>query len=251
MSAARDERARAFAALHRPGDPLILYNVWDTGSARVVGAAGAKAIATGSWSVAAAQGHEDGEKMSLDLVVANAARIAACVDLPVTIDLESGYGDPAAAAAGVWAAGAVGCNLEDRIVGGEGLRPAEEQAARLAAVREAVGPLFFVNARTDVFLTAPPEEHEALVDEAVRRARAYAAAGASGVFVPGLVDEEPIARICAESPLPVNVMVWKGTPPLRRLAELGVARISHAGAPWRVAMMALEEAGRAAHDMIG
>ncbi|HYJ31301.1 MAG TPA: isocitrate lyase/phosphoenolpyruvate mutase family protein, partial [Allosphingosinicella sp.] len=177
-------------------------------------------------------------------------RIAAAVELPVTIDLEGGYDDPAASAARAKRAGAIGCNLEDRVVGGEGLYPADRQAARLAAVREAAGPSFFVNARIDLFLQAPLEAHdEGLLGEAIERAFAYADSGADGIFLPGLADERLIALACERSPRPVNIMVWPGTPPLRRLAALGVARISHAGAPWRLAMNALAEAARAAHAL--
>jgi 2-methylisocitrate lyase-like PEP mutase family enzyme len=215
----------------------------------VVAEAGAKAIATGSWSVAAAQGFADGEAMPLDLVLANLRRMAGAVELPVTLDFEGGYATypagTAANVAAVRAAGAVGCNLEDRVVGGEGLHPAERQCARIAAIRAAVGPDFFINARTDVFLKTPPEAHAEQVEAALARGRAYAEAGADGLFVPGLADAALIGRICAESPLPVNIMVWPDVPPLARLAELGAARISHAGGPWRLAMKALKEAAEA------
>jgi 2-methylisocitrate lyase-like PEP mutase family enzyme len=251
MNGPQSERAERFAALHRPGDPLILFNVWDAGSARIVAETGAKAIATGSWSVAAAQGYADGEAMPIDLAVANIRRIAAAVELPVTVDLEGGYAaEPEAVGQNVAlaaAAGAVGCNFEDRIVGGEGLYSIEAQSARISAIRRAVGDGFFINARTDVFLGSRPEAHSGLIEAALERGRAYAEAGANGLFVPGLVDEELIEGICEASPLPVNIMVWRGTPPLRRLAELGAARISHAGAPWRIAMDALAEAARKAH----
>ena len=240
-----------FRALHVPGKPLVLYNIWDAGSAKVVAEAGAKGIATGSWSVAAAQGFADGEAMPLDLVLANLSRIAAAVELPVTLDFEGGYAVApeavAANVAAVEAAGAVGCNFEDRIVGAEGLHPVELQAARIGAISRAVSPGFFINARTDLFLKAPPDRHGSLVAAALERAEAYAEGGANGLFVPGLIDEDLIARICADSPLPVNVMVWKGTPSLARLAQLGAARISHAGAPWRIAMSALAKAASAAH----
>jgi 2-methylisocitrate lyase-like PEP mutase family enzyme len=251
MSTEWETKAKAFAALHVPGDPLVLFNVWDAGSAFTVAEAGAKAVATGSWSVAAAQGFADGEKIPLDLAIANLERIVAATTLPVTVDLEGGYGDAAAAAARARRAGAVGCNIEDRVVGGEGLYPADRHAARLAALREAVGPGFFVNARIDLFLHAPLESHEALLDEALARGRAYAEAGADGLFLPGLSDEALIAAACERAPLPVNIMVWKGTPPLLRLAELGVARISHAGAPWRLAMKAVGDAARRAHALEG
>ena len=250
MTAAWEKKAKAFAGLHIPGEPLILYNAWDAGSARVVAEAGARAIATGSWSVAAAHGFADGEKLPLDLAIANAERIVLAVALPVTIDLEGGYGDAAASAARARRAGAVGCNLEDRIVAGEGLYPAERQAARLAAVREAAGPSFFINARVDLFIQAPHDAHdEALLGEALARAAAYAEAGADGLFLPGLAEERLIGLACERSPLPVNIMAWKGTPPARRLAELGVARISHAAAPWRLAMKTLAQAARRAHAL--
>jgi 2-methylisocitrate lyase-like PEP mutase family enzyme len=251
------DKAELFASLHRPGDPLILFNAWDAGSAKIIAEAGAKAIATGSWSVAAAQGYADGEAMPLGLALANTRRIADSVDLPVTIDFEGGYArEPerlAENAAALIEAGAIGCNLEDRVVGGEGLFSVDEQCARIAAIRTAAdeaGLGFFINARTDLFLHSPAGTHAGLVDEALARGTAYARAGAKGLFVPGLSDEGLIERVCAESGLPVNIMVWPGaTPPLRRLAGLGVARISHAGGPWRIAMKAVAEAARTAHDL--
>jgi 2-methylisocitrate lyase-like PEP mutase family enzyme len=244
------DKARVFAALHKPGDPLILYNAWDAGSAKVVAEAGAKAIATGSYSVAAAQGFDDREALPLDLALANAERIVAAVDLPVTIDFEGAYAaEPDAAAANVSrlaATGAVGCNFEDQIVDAEGLHPIPFQAERIRAIRAAVGANFFLNARTDIFLKAPRETHDAaMVDEALERGRFYADAGASGLFLPGLVDETLIERACAASPLPINIMNMIGAPSTARLAELGVARISHAGGPWRLAMRALKEAASA------
>jgi 2-methylisocitrate lyase-like PEP mutase family enzyme len=241
------DKASAFRALHVKGDPLVLFNIWDAGSARIVAEAGAKAIGTGSWSVAAAQGFDDGETLPLELAIANIRRIAAAVDLPVTIDLEGGYGrEPervAESARQALETGAVGCNLEDRVVGGEGLYAIEEQCARLSAARAAApADRFLINARIDTFLQADPSAHEGLLEGALERGRAYAGAGADGLFVPGLVEDRLIGRYCEASPLPVNIMVWKGTPPLPRLAELGAARISHAGAPWRIAMDALQSA---------
>jgi 2-methylisocitrate lyase-like PEP mutase family enzyme len=248
------EKARAFAALHKPGAPLILFNAWDAGSAKAVAEAGAQAIATGSWSVAAANGFGDGEGLPLDLAIANAARIVAAVALPVTLDFEGGYAvDPSRVAENfglALAAGAAGCNFEDRVVGGEGLHPVHEQAARVEALRRAserAGVPAFINARTDIFLGSKPETHDrAAADHALERARAYADAGASGFFVPGLVDEALLARICEASPLPVNAMMFPGMPSTNRLAELGVARISYGPGPYRQAMKALTEAARAA-----
>jgi 2-methylisocitrate lyase-like PEP mutase family enzyme len=244
------DRYRRFAELHRPGDPLILFNIWDPGSARAVASAGAKALATGSHPVSAAFGYEDGERIPLGLVLDNLKRIVASADLPVTLDFEGGYarepGPLGENARAVAEAGAVGCNFEDRVIGGEGLVPVDEQCARIAAIRAAAGPDFFINARTDVFVKAPPEQHANLFDEALARARAYADAGASGLFLPLLLDEALIERTCAESPLPVNILAWPGTPSIRRMAELGVARVSHGGAPHRLAMEALGEATKAA-----
>lgn len=233
-----------FAKFHRAGNPLVLVNVWDAGSARTVANAGAKAIATGSWSVAAALGLEDGEAVPLDLALANLARIVAAVDLPVSIDLETGYGDPAATLAAAEAAGAIGCNIEDGLIGG-GLRDAAEQAGRIAAARNAVGQGFFINARTDLFLASPTDHHAGLVDQALDRGAAYAKAGADGLFVPGLIDETLIARVARASDLPVNVMATPGAPETARLATLGVARISHGPGPWRRAMATLADFTRA------
>ena len=250
-----DDKARRFAALHRRGDPVILFNIWDAGSARIVAETGAQAVATGSWAVAAAHGYDDGEALPLDLVLANIRRICEAVVLPVTVDFEGAYSaEPAGAAdnvAAVAEAGAVGCNIEDRIVGGTGVHPVEAQCARIAAIRAGTPAGFFINARTDVFLQVAAVEHEGWCDEALARARAYAEAGADGLFVPGLRDSGLIARICDESPLPVNIMVRPDTPPLARLAELGAARISHAGAPWRLAMQAIAEAAAGAHRKEG
>jgi 2-methylisocitrate lyase-like PEP mutase family enzyme len=247
-----NELFSAFAALHRAGDPLILFNAWDPGSAKAVAGAGARATATGSWSVAAAFGFGDGEELPLELALDNLRRIVAAVDLPVTFDFEGGYAtDPATVAANarrVREAGAIGCNFEDRVVAGAGLHPIDEQCARIGAMREAIGEDFFINARTDLFLASKSEEHGALMDQALERSRAYAAAGASGLFVPGLADEDLIGAVCASSPLPVNVMAMPGTPPARRLAELGVARVSHGPGPYRTAMDALAQAARTAHN---
>ncbi|MFL9840913.1 isocitrate lyase/phosphoenolpyruvate mutase family protein [Sphingomonas sp. ST-64] len=244
------DRFEQFAALHVPGNPLILVNVWDAGSAQAVASAGARAIATGSSSVAAAHGVGDAEVLEIDLALANAARIVAAVDLPVTIDFEGGYAvDPASLAANVTrlaATGAVGCNFEDQVIGGEGLHETGFQAQRIAAIRAATGPAFFINARTDIFLQAKADAHDvAKADAAIERARAYAEAGASGFFVPGLADLDLLARICDASPLPVNFMAFPGAPDAAAVAQAGVARISHGPFPFRAAMQALEESARA------
>lgn len=242
-------RFAEFAALHVPGAPLVLVNVWDAGSARAVAAAGAKAIATGSASVAAANGFTDAEALPLELALANARRIVGAVDLPVSIDFEGGYAvDPDALASNVAllaATGAVGCNFEDQVIGGAGVHAPDAQAARIAAIRAATGPDFFINARTDLFLQAAAETHDATkVDAAIERAHVYAAAGASGFFVPGLADLDLLARVCRESPLPVNFMAFPGGPDAAAVAQAGVARISHGPFPYRAAMKGVEEAAR-------
>jgi 2-methylisocitrate lyase-like PEP mutase family enzyme len=244
------DKARLFAALHRPGNPVILYNAWDAGSARVVAEAGARAIATGSASVAAAHGFEDAEALPLDLVFANAERVVRAVQLPVTIDFEGAYATSpegvAASVARLAGTGAIGCNFEDQVIGGEGLHAIEEQASRIRAGRRAAGPDFFINARTDLFLKTRAATHPpARIEEAIARARAYAAAGASGFFVPGLVDLDQLAQICAASPVPVNFMAFPGSPEASAVAGAGVARISHGPFPHKLAMKALKEATEA------
>ena len=244
------EKARAFAALHVPGDPLILFNIWDAGSAKAVAKAGAKAIASGSVSVAGAYGFEDGEDLPLDIALSNAERIVASVDLPVTIDFEGGYAvEPEEVGRNVERlahAGAVGCYFEDQVVGGEGMHALELQARRIPATRAAVGPDFFINARTDHFLQAKPADHDgALADAAIERAHAYAGAGASGFFIPGLTDLALVERIARASRLPVNAMTWPGAPTRRQWADCGIARISYGPGPFRQMQKWLEDAARA------
>ncbi|MGN6269751.1 MAG: isocitrate lyase/PEP mutase family protein [Sphingomonas sp.] len=240
-----------FAALHVPGTPLILFNAWDAGSAQAIAEAGAKAIATGSWSVAAAHGLRDAEALPIDLAITNAERIVGAVDLPVSIDFEGGYAvEPdalAANAARLAATGAIGCNFEDQVIGGEGIHPLELQQARIWAMRAAVGFDFFINARTDIFLKAAAETHDdAKTEQAIERGQAYADAGASGFFVPGLVNLDLLARICDAVPLPVNAMDFPGAPSAAAFARAGVARVSHGPGPYRIAMQAVAEAAREA-----
>jgi len=248
------EKAELFESLHIKGSPVILFNIWDAGSARTLEQAGAKAIATGSWSVAAAHGFDDGETIPLALVLTNIQRIAESVALPVTLDFETGYATDLSELKenirGVIAAGAIGINFEDRIIGGDELQTIEDQSARIKAVREAAEetsiPLF-INARTDVFLKTYPAPHnEAELEEALRRAAAYAEAGASGLFAPGLRDPELIEKLCDRSSLPVNILALPDTPPAKTMAQLGVARISHGASPYRQMVQALKEAAQKA-----
>lgn len=250
----QNARARAFHALHVAGDPVILFNIWDAGSARAVAEAGAKALATGSASVAGARGYGDAESLPLQQALTNAERIVEAIDLPLTVDFEGAYSaEPVLVGVHAQAmieTGAIGINFEDQIIGGTGLHPVDRQVARIMAVRDAAekaGIDFFINARTDMWLKAG----RSTVDEAERfdaaldRAKAYADAGASGFFAPGLTDEGEIAALCEACPLPVNVMMFDAMPDRGRLAELGVARISYGPGPWRNAMAALTESARA------
>lgn len=249
-------RAELFRSLHVPGEPLVLVNVWDAGSARVVADAGAKAIATASWSVAAAHGYADGEQVPLQLALDNFKRIVAAVALPVSIDLERGYGrNPEEVSRSVTAAisaGAVGCNIEDSRADGGGLVAVSEQVKRLAAARAAAdrsGLTFYINARMDLFLRTPAAQHDqGLLADALDRAAAYVDAGASGIFVPGLAEERLIERFCAGCQRPVNIIAAPGAPSLGRLAALGVARVSHGPGPYRRAMQRLEEEARAVYS---
>lgn len=248
------EKAELFKSLHIKGTSVILFNVWDAGSARTIEQVGAKAIATGSWSVAAAQGFDDGEKIPIDLVLANLQRIASSVAVPVTLDFEGGYATNTAALKenirNVIAAGGIGINFEDRIVGGDGLHSIEDQSKRIEAIREAAdsaGVPLFINARTDVFLQTYPAPHnETQLQQALERGEAYAKAGASGLFAPGLRDPDLIRKLCDNSPLPVNILVLPDTPPTNTMAALGVSRISYGASPYRLMMAALKEAGEKA-----
>ncbi len=239
----------AFAALHVPGDPVVLYNIWDVGSARAVAAAGAKALATGSHPVGDAAGFGDGEKVPLDFVFDNATRIMAAVDLPLTVDFEGAYAvDPQAGAdnvARLAETGAVGCNFEDQVIGGEGVHPLKAQAKRIEAIRRAVGDQFFINARTDLYLKTQVHD-AALVDEVIERGRAFADAGASGFFVPRLADARQVERIIKDVPLPLNLIAFPGAPSKKEWANAGAARISHGPFPHRALMAKLEEMAREA-----
>jgi 2-methylisocitrate lyase-like PEP mutase family enzyme len=244
------EKAKRFAELHVKGKPLLLYNAWDAGSAKAILAAGAKAIATSSWSVAEAQGYRDGEAIPIEFAQRIVERITATIEAPVTVDFEGGYseddGELADNISRLLDTGVIGINFEDRVVKGSGLYSVDRQARRIAAIRKAAeqkGIDLFINARTDVFFEHGEDAAQA-VDEALERAKAYAAAGASGFFVPGLVDDALIGRICEGVSLPVNVMVMEGVPANARLAELGVARISYGPIPYIRAMKTLEQEAR-------
>ncbi|HVW41510.1 MAG TPA: isocitrate lyase/phosphoenolpyruvate mutase family protein [Amycolatopsis sp.] len=221
--------AARLRALHVPGDPLVLPNAWDADTARLVEEAGFPAVATSSVAVAAALGYPDGEQAPVEEMFAAAARIARAVSVPVTVDCESGYGlPPREFVDRLLATGAVGCNLEDTDHAAGALRPASEQAGRLAAVREAAGDGLVVNARIDVFLRA--EDQRSVLPEAIARARAYLDAGADCVY-PILVRSPDVLAdfVDAVRPAAVNGNRLPDTD----LAGLGVARISLGGGLWQ------------------
>jgi 2-methylisocitrate lyase-like PEP mutase family enzyme len=237
------KKAKQFAALHVKGTPVVLYNAWDAGSAKAIVEAGAEAVATSSWSVAAAQGYEDGEDLPLALAAQIIGRIAESVDVPVTVDFEGGYSDDdwklGSNISKLLDLGIIGINFEDRVVKGKGLYAIERQAKRIAAIRRAAeqkGIPLFINARTDVFLG-----NSADVDEALEREKAYAAAGASGFFIPGPTDAAQIRRIAEQATLPVNVMIMEGVPSNDKLAKLGVARVSYGPIPYIETLEALQK----------
>jgi 2-methylisocitrate lyase-like PEP mutase family enzyme len=227
-----DERARRFHALHAPGELLLLPNAWDAVSAGIFAQAGYPAVATTSSGVANALGYPDGERAPRDEVVAATRRIAAAVDVPVTADIESGFGASAAEVGEtvrrVVAAGAVGINLEDAVHPEPRLYDLPEAVERVRAARraaEAEGVALFLNARTDVYLRAigAPETR---LGEALRRARAYVEAGADGIFVPGVSDAATIGSLAAGVAVPLNVISAPGLPSRAELRALGVRRVS-------------------------
>jgi 2-methylisocitrate lyase-like PEP mutase family enzyme len=236
-------RARTLLDLHTAPEILVLTNVWDVVSARVVASTdGVRALATASHPIAATFGYEDGENIPLDLHLSMVERIAAAVDLPVTMDFEAGYGDAGETARRAIGAGAVGGNLED------GMRPLGEAVAAVEAVLRAgrdAGIDFVLNARTDAFLSAGPgADRGDVLREAVRRGRAFLEAGAAVVFVPGVVDRGEIAALV--DGLGHNRLSLISAPgrslPVRQLEELGVARVSTGPFTQRVALTALQDA---------
>ncbi|MEV6156690.1 isocitrate lyase/phosphoenolpyruvate mutase family protein [Nonomuraea sp. NPDC052129] len=225
------DKAALLRALHVPGNPLVLPNVWDAASARAVQEAGFPVIATGSAAVSQVLGYEDGEGTPVDEMMAAVARITRVVDVPVTADVERGYGlKPAELVERLAAAGAVGCNLEDSDPRTDVLVDVEAQAEFLAGVRAAAGAGLVINARVDTYLHGDGSR-----EAAVARARRYLEAGADCVYPIGLGDAEEIRALVSEVGGPVNVLFRPGVPDLTGLAELGVARVSYGGGLHRAA----------------
>ena len=219
------ELAKQFAERHRQSKPLVLPNVWDAGSARLMRSLGAEAIATTSSGLAWVHGYPDGDKLPIEVHVIAVMQIARVVDCPISVDAEGGYSDDGTPVgenvARLIDAGAVGFNLED------GQSPPDVfcrkiEAAKAAGARSGVD--VFVNARTDVYLRelAPGRE----VEETLHRAKLYVGAGADGLFVPSAIAAADIDRLVRGQPLPVNVMARPGLPSLDALTRLGVRRIS-------------------------
>ena len=247
-STTQQQHAETFHALHRRGDPLVLFNAWDAATAKAI-AKTSPAIATSSGAVAAALGYADGENVPLDLVTGLVSRITAAVSVPVSIDLEAGYGDSADAAAAsavrILQAGAVGINIEDGLSEGKRqlVNPAQH-AAKIKAIRDCAQKLgihLFINARTDPFLLKFGSPDQCL-NEAARRAKIYAETGADGIFVPGLTDLALIERLVQLTPLPVNIMVTQGLPAIADLTRVGVRRVSLGPWPMMAAMRVIGEA---------
>jgi 2-methylisocitrate lyase-like PEP mutase family enzyme len=230
--ASQVEKARRFARLHEQG-MLILPNAWDAGSAVIIATAGAPAIATTSGGVAWSMGRPDGQALTREQMIERVKSIARAVDLPVTADVEGGYGprpeDVAATVEAAIAAGVVGVNIEDSRAAGGPLFSASEQAARLKAGSEAAEraglPELVINARTDVFLYGIGEEEERLA-EVIGRAEAYAEAGATSLFVPGLLHLAILEELVKSTPLPINAMAGPGAPSIADLGRVGVRRVS-------------------------
>lgn len=243
------ERAARFRQMHHENLPLVLPNAWDAASARIIELAGAKAIATSSAGVSWAYGRRDGEKLQREEMIQMVRYIVQAVEVPVTADVESGYGtgspqDVAETVKAVITAGAVGINLEDSPGrDGEPLMAPEIHAERIRAAREAAGGDLVINARTDPYLlkVGAPETR---FDETVRRAGIYREAGADCIFVPGVIDAETIAALVQAIGGPVNVLAMPGAPSIPELGRLGVARVSLGAAVARVALAATRQAAR-------
>jgi 2-methylisocitrate lyase-like PEP mutase family enzyme len=236
-------QSQKLLALHADPSLLKVVNVWDAITARVVsGVDGIEALATASHSIAAAHGYEDGENIPVDLMIQAIGTIVSATELPVTADLEAGYGDPGETARKAMSVGAVGANLEDQ------MKPLPEAVAAVEAVLaagHAEGIDFVLNARTDAFVKAGDRPHADVLADAIERGSAYLAAGAPVVFVPGLLSEDDVtAFVDAWGPQKLTVIGVPGSLPLERLEELGVARVSYGPTSQSVALMALQDLTR-------
>ena len=233
-------RATELLRLHREPELLTLVNVWDVASARVVAATpGTRALATASHSIAATFGYDDGEQIPVDLMLEMVGRIVADSDLPVTADLEAGYGDAAETVRRAIGLGVVGANIEDQ------MKPLPEAAAQVEAIMRVAaeeGVDFVLNARTDAFLLGRDRDPSDVMNDAIERGRAFLDAGAPVVFVPAKLSEDQVATLAdAFGPQRLTLIGIPGIPSLARLEELRVARVSYGPMPQRVALTALQE----------
>ena len=224
------QKADALLALHRPGDPAILPTVWDAWSAKTVDEAGFTALTVGSHPVADSVGKPDGEGMSYDDLVTRVAQITGAVDVPISVDIESGYGESAARLIeGLLSAGAVGLNIEDTVHSEGGrIRSDEDHAALVGELRkaaDAAGVHVVINARTDLFLRQVGDEADRF-DRAVHKLRLAAEAGADSLYPVGRHDDDTYRRLVEALPLPVNAIALPGQDDPARFGPLGVGRIS-------------------------
>lgn len=234
------KHSEKFHTLHQNKYPLFLFNVWDSGTAKIICQSGAEAVATSSWSVAEAQGYSDGQVMPFNELLFIVTNIVKSVDIPVTVDFESGYSEKINEICDNFAAlvkaGISGINFEDQNIVGGGIFDAETQAQRISALRKKANELdvnIFINARTDVFLQQSNQaKHADLVGEVIRRGLVYREAGANGFFIPGTTDKNLIEKICSAVDLPVNIMDLSDKPDLDTYNKLGVKRVSIGPKSW-------------------
>jgi 2-methylisocitrate lyase-like PEP mutase family enzyme len=224
------KRAETLLALHQPGNPVVLPTVWDAWSARLAVDAGFAALTVGSHPLADSVGKPDQEGMTFDDVLARIAQITAAVDAPISVDIESGYGQaPSRLIEGLLDAGAVGLNIEDTVHSEGGrLRSATEHAELVGALRaaaDASGVHVVVNARTDLFIRADGDEADR-VDRAIARLKEAAAAGADSLYPVGRHEPETMRRLTSELPLPVNAIALPDQDDPASFGPLGVGRIS-------------------------
>lgn len=226
--------------LHKKSRPLFLFNVWDAGTAKIVADNGAEAIATSSWSVAEAQGYTDGQIMPFNDLLIIVKNIVRAVDVPVTVDFESGYSEKIDDVRENFSAlikvGISGINFEDQNIPDGGIFGIEEQSARISDLRDVANKLgtnIFINARTDVFLLESDQaKHNDLLENVILRGRAYSKAGASGFFIPGTTDKVLIKKVCDAVKIPVNVMDLSDDLDIEAYSKSGVSRVSIGPKSW-------------------
>lgn len=227
------EKAERLLSLHKSGDLLVLPNIWDPIGARILAAKGYPAVATASAAVSASLGYQDGEMINRSTLIDLLGRIARSVDVPVTADIETGYGESLSelelTAQQVIEAGVVGINIEDSLRKGDGLRPVEEQCRRISTVRQVANQRslhIVINARVDSFVSPSFTDGKQAMEEAVLRARAYAAAGADCIYPIGPGDEPTIRALREQIESPINILASPTAAPLSALREIGVNRVS-------------------------